>query len=263
MHVLVKRAGAAALLAAGGALLSSACVRNESSLFVRACLLVPRDSCMVQASTNSAVVTDGTIDAQYTPQYVCTALIENQMVARGDNTKLRTETSRIQVYQAEVQVLDDNPTAPSAFAQFTVPISGFADPGNGTEPGLGVTNIVLIDNATLQMLGTKAATTGKQQQVVASVVLHGRTLGGLELESNEFKFPIRVTRFGLCRTPTGEQCVGGTQKPTPDCLQGQDGFIDCRSLDYATQLACDDGELSKARCPASQQDIVDHPCPLQ
>lgn len=261
MHVHIKRAGAAALLAASGALLSSACVRNESSLFVRACLAVPRDTCAVQASTNSPVITDGTVDSQYISQYVCTALIENQLVARGDSTKLRTETSRIEVYQAEVQVLDNNPTAPSAYAQFTVPISGFADPGNGTEPGIGITNIVLIDNATLRTLGAKAASMGAQQQTVASVVLHGRTLGGLEVESNEFRFPIRVTRFGLCRAPTGEPCVGSMQKPTPDCLQGQDGFVDCRALDAEIQLACDDGDRNKARCPANQEDIDANPCP--
>lgn len=238
-------------------MLPSACVRNESSLFIRECLAVPRDTCTVQASTNAAFITDGFIDAAYRPQYVCTALIENQLVARGDPTKLRTETSRIQVYQAEVQVLNDDPESPSAFAQYTVPVSGFVDPGNGTEPGLGITNIVMIDAVTLQALGNTAETNRKQQLVVASVVLHGRTLGGLEVESNEFRFPIRVTRFGGCVVPAGETCQGSTQKPTPDCLAGQDSGVDCRALD-CTQLSCEGGV---AHCPLRSSDTVNFPCP--
>jgi hypothetical protein len=263
MHVTVRRAGAVALLAAGGALLSSACVRNESSLFIRSCLAVPRDTCTVQASTNSAFISDGVIDAAYVEraEYVCSALIENQLVARGDPTKLRTETSRINLYQAEVQVLDDDPTSPSAFAQYTVPVSGFADPGNGTEPGLGITDIVMIDAKTLADLGQRANDTGKQQLVVASVVLHGRTLGGLEVESNEFRFPITVTKYSKCIEPIGDTCLFSTQLPTPDCLQGQDARVDCRLL-KCYELACDVGETT-GHCPANDDDLKMHPCPCQ
>lgn len=252
MNVTLRRASAVALLAMGGTTLASACVRNESSIFIRGCLSVPRDSCTVQASVNATFLLDGMIDSVYKAEYECLAMFENQIVPRGDVNKLRTETSRIEVYQAEVQVLNDDPTSPSAFAQFTVPVSGFADPGSGAEPGLGITNIVMIDSNTAKQLGKTALASNKQQLVVASVVLHGRTLGGLEVESNEFKFPIRVTAGGLCAEFDGEPCVGSTQKPTADCLRGQDALVDCRALDPCQQLTCDDeGDITTAHCPGA------------
>ena len=253
MQVTLRRASAVALLAAGGALLSSACVRNESSLFVRACLEIPPDSCRVQASENSSVVLSGSLDGLYRAEYDCVALIENQLVARGDTTKLRTETSRISVYQAEVQVLTNDSTAPTALAQYTIPISGFADPGTGTSPGLGLTNLVLIDAGTTATLVKTVRKTGTVQQVVASVVLHGRTLGGLEVESNEFKFPISVCAGCTCGKPVdNEPCYGSDQAPSPNCLLGQDSVTDCRFLadNPCEVLECDNGDISTAHCPA-------------
>jgi hypothetical protein len=249
MHVQLRRAGAVALLAAGGVLAPSACVVNESTFFIRACLSVPRDSCTVQPSTNATFVATGAIDAAFRSEYDCFALFENQLVARGDSTKLRTETSRISVYQAEVQVLTTDPNNPVALAAFTVPVSGFADPGSGTEPGLGATIVQLLDPATLKSLAAKLGPTSKLQ-VISSVVLHARTLGGQELTSNEFKFPIDVYNGALCQPVVSpETCTTSASKPTADCLLGQDAVADCRSVSVC-KLACDAvGDFATATCP--------------
>src|SRR4051812_5372872 len=100
VHPRLARAGAVAFLAGGGALLSSACVQDESSIFIRGCLAVPKDTCTVQASTTSDFELQGSIDGLYRPEYTCVVLVENQLVARGDVTKLRTETSRVELYRA-------------------------------------------------------------------------------------------------------------------------------------------------------------------
>jgi hypothetical protein len=231
MHVHLRRAGATALLAVGAAVLSSACVKDESSLIVVGCLTVPHDTCEVQASTNSAFNPEGTIDAAVAAEYKCYALFENQLVQRGDPNTLKTETSRIEVYQAEVQVLNDDPNTPTAFAKYTVPVSGHADPAVGTQPGVGATIVTAIDNATLQKLAATALSTNKVQQVVSSIVLHARTSGGQEITSNEFKYPITVSFGSACYVPPGEQCSGGTSKPAAEaCLFGQDEKVDCRLL---------------------------------
>jgi hypothetical protein len=250
MHVQLRRAGAVALLAAGGVLAPSACVVNESSLFIRGCLSVPRDSCTVQASTNATTVPYGTIDGRYSvrEQYECIALFENQLVHRGDSTQLRTETSRVTVYQAEVQVLTTDPNNPQALAQFTVPVDGFADPGSGTEPGIGLTDIILISPAALKTLSAKAGVSGKVQ-VVASAILHGRTLGGQELTSNEFRFPIDIYGGKECSVPSDGICFNSTAKPAADCLLGQDSAVDCRSVGVCN-LVCDaTGDFTTATCP--------------
>jgi hypothetical protein len=236
---------------------SSACVQNESSLFVRGCMAVPRDTCELQASTTASFVGSGSIDGYLNGQgqYHCFALFENQLVKRGDPTTLRVETSRIELYQAEVQVLDTDPVNPTAYTKFTVPTTGFADPGTGTEPGLGIADVVLIDYATLKSLADTAAKTNAIQKVVASVVLHGRTLGGQELTSNEFKFPIDVCGGCGCAVPAGDVCIGSDSKPAADCLLGQDASVDCRALSPSV-LRCavnslGQPDLGSATCPNS------------
>jgi len=262
MHVHLKRAGAVAFLASAGALLSSACVQDESSLFIRSCLAIPKDSCIVQPSTTAPFLTGGFIDAVYRSEYTCDALVENQLVARGDVTKLRTETSHVEFYEAKVQVFTtDQPPklvvrADKSVAQFTVPITGFADPGMGGQPGLGVAGIVLLDYATLSGLKDQAAASGGFERVVAWVTVKGRTTGGLEVHTNEFKFPIEVCSGCRCMKSGSDPCAGGASKPTPDCEVGQDGPVDCRALDACSQLECDKNvmgfhSLSMSRCPAN------------
>lgn len=256
MLVHLRRAGAVALLAAGGALISSACVNNESSLFVRECLAVPRDTCLATPTTNAAFYSSGSVDAAYRGSYVCAAMIENQMVEVGSATQLRTETSRISVYEAEVQVLTNDPNSPQTIAEYTVPVSSFVDPGNGTDPGLSVAFVTLLDNATMQKVAKQAGGRGTYQ-VVTSTVLHGRTLGGIELQSNTFKFPIDVAVGGSCQAAPGMPCassgMASSSLPT-DCELGQDEPVDCRYLDPCTYLVCDKdstgtGILNSARCP--------------
>lgn len=255
MHVHLRRAGAVALLALGGMIAPSACVQNEGTLFIRGCLDVPRDTCVVQASTTAAFVGSGSIDGYLNAQgqYHCFALIENQLVKRGDPNQLRVETSRVDVYQAEVQVLDTDPVNPTAYAKFTVPTSGFADPGSGNEPGLGIADIVLIDHATLQTLAGTAFTSNAVQKVVASVVLHGRTTGGQEVTSKEFKFPIDVCGACACTVPADDACIGSDQPAAPDCLLGQDSAVDCRALDPSILRCAVDSlgqvDLTTATCP--------------
>lgn len=277
VHRSLARAGAVAFLAMAGGVVSSACVADESSLFIRECMVIPRDMCLVQPSTTGAFLSSGVVDAAFRSEYTCAALLENQLVARGDVNKLRTETSHIEFYQAEVQVMTDDPKSKSTVlsrpdnspAQFTVPISGFADPGNGGQPGLGLTFITMIDSATLQGLRAKALTSGNSQRVVSSVIVKGRTTGGLEVHSNEFRFPITVFAGSLCTDPPGEQCAQGSSKPTADCLPGQDSNVDCRLLDPCTQLECPTvidpmtmmpyNSLAKSHCP-STPGVVDKSC---
>jgi hypothetical protein len=267
VHPTLARAGAVAFLAGAGALFSSACVQNESSIFIRGCLSVPKDTCVEVGSTTSDFTLSANIDGFYRSEYRCAALLENQLVARGDITKLRTETSRVEFYRAEVQVLT-NDASPKVItrkdgspAQFSVPLAGFADPGTGVDPGIGIADVVMLDFSTLSELALTAAQPGGTHQlVVASVIVKGRTLGGLEVHSNEFRYPIDVCGGCMCHQPPGEQCAGGSTKPTPDCSLGQDesgSGVDCRNLDACTQLECDVNpmtgmpSLAFSHCPAN------------
>jgi hypothetical protein len=261
MHETLKRTVAVAVLAAATAVLPAACARNDSSIFVRGCIAVDRTMCTVTPSLTSTVLLEGTIDAVYAGAYTCFALVENQIVARGNPNDLRTETSGVSMYDAEVQVLD--PTQGMAsIKNFSVPITGFIDPGTTGMPGLGVSLVLMLDSQTLQALAAKTISSGFQQQVVASVVLHGRTLGGLEEHTNEFLYPITVAAGNSCAAPVGMPCVGGMGSAAmTDCRLGLDsvGGTNCQliasQLGICGRLECNQTAMGKsdvnsAHCPS-------------
>jgi len=215
-----QRVGALFLLAASSAVLASACADNESSFFIQGCLVEPVDSCTVTASPSSAARGGGTLDASFGFGYSCPLLIGNQLVPRGDATKLRTETSRIEVYEADVEVFDD---AGNSLIAYTVPTNGFADPGSTTQPGYGVAHVLLVDSQTAQANANK--------NLISSVRLRGRTLGGTELESNEWQFPITVCSGCLCNLAPCQ--MGTSESAGTNCHVGSDDLVDCR-LGYAS-----------------------------
>ena len=135
MRQSLQRAGAFLLISAAVALLGSSCVDNESSLFIRGCI-IPTDNglkgCSVSPDSSAKLWLSGVLDPAQA-DYHCAMLIGNQLVARGDSKQLRTETSRIALHSAVVTVYDSTKT--TTYANFTVPATGFVDPGTAAQPG--------------------------------------------------------------------------------------------------------------------------------
>lgn len=225
------RAGAVLFLGASAALIAPACADNESSLFIRACMSVPPATCGVKADPTAPVLSSGILDAAIASEYRCAALVGNQLVRRGDPDRLKTETSRIQIYGADVAVLDTSGAvlgrSGGGSAEFFTPASGFADPGAGTSPGYGLADVVLIDAALAADLASQITATKVVQQVVVSVVLRGRTLGGNEIKSAEFQFPVQVCKNCLCDTRT---CADPMAEQFKNCRPGLDSLIDCHDV---------------------------------
>ncbi len=268
MLVQLRRSGALALLAAGAAVVGASCAENDSSIFIRGCLQVSRTDCTAQISTTSVLQLGGTVDAVYAGEYLCTVLVENQLVPRGDPNTLKTETSGVQLYDAEVQVLDPTQTDASgnmlAITQFSVPITGFIDPGTAGLPGTGTSDVIMVPASTIQSEAAKVASKGKEQTVVASVVIRGQTLGGLQVHTQEFLYPIRIFDGGTCVEPmSGMGCVSDMPAMTMnDCRLGVDEIAgtDCsviaQSVGICNTLECDLDPMGKtivttARCPAN------------
>jgi hypothetical protein len=255
MHVQIKRSGAFALLAAATAMLPSACARNDSSIFIRSCLATTdRSMCLFQVQLTAAEIYGGSIDAAYAGEYHCIAAVENQMVPRGDPNRLKTETAGVELYEAEVQVLDPA-QGNAAINQFSVPITGFIDPGQSGQPGVAGTDITMVDAATVQKEALKVAGTGKVQTVVASVIAKGRTLGGFEVHTQEFLFPIDIYVGSTCFQPPGMACCGGMgSSAAADCRLAIDEASNCQSicsyLGACHTLECDiKGAVDTAHCP--------------
>jgi len=236
----LRRLGAFFFLATTGVMLSPGCATNESSLFIRQCQLVPPTTCEVKADSTAVFLFSGTLDTSFgtldknntlVPNaYSCPLLVGNQLVERGDPDRLRTETSRIEVYGADITVTDNSEAvltrSDGSAAKFFTWTSGFVDPGTGTAPGFGLAQVEMIDPALALDLRREVEKTGFEQEVVAHVVLHGRTLGGSELTSAPWTFPIRVCKGCLCDLAP---CLGSTSDmPAANCRPGLDSTVDCR-----------------------------------
>jgi len=200
------------------AALAPACVDNESSLFIR---YVAQPSCDL-VTTDSPEIGQGYLDTRYQCGYSAVLIVGNQLVKRGDDNKLQTETSRVEIKGADVQVLSSDG---EVLGQFSPPAVGFVDPANNTNPGYGLTEILLIDGATAQLIDNSGIS-----YVIAHVVVRGRTLGGQDLTTAPFDFPINVCNGCLCQVPPDDTCIDPDSTPKEQCWIRQDAPFDCRFL---------------------------------
>jgi hypothetical protein len=218
---------------------ASACADNESTIFVRQVLVPSGSDCSYSADPGSMARMLGVMDLAFTREYWAGLLVGNQLVERGSADLLRTETSRFRAEGAEVEI---ETTDGDLIQSFTVPVNGFADPGNGSDPGWGVVMAVLIDSSTGDGLASGFPTGERSSlvgRVVVAVKVFGKTLGGQEVESGQFRFPISICYGCLVSFPPEATDPGvpapncnnigesGSSVDMP-CLVGQDEAIDCR-----------------------------------
>lgn len=218
MRQSLQRAGAFLLLTTAMGVLGTSCVDNESSLFVRSCLFLPEDNCKVTFDPSAMVRLAGTLDPAQA-DYSCPLLVGNQLVARGDSKQVRTETSRIEIHTAVVTIYDSIKS--KTYTTFSVPATGFADPGTSSQPGFGGADVLLLDRVT--------AREHVGETVLSGVVLQGRTLGGTDVESAEWTFPITIT--GPDQLCNYNACLASTATPEAlklTCRPGVDSTTDCR-----------------------------------
>ena len=216
----LQRTVALVSLVASGGVFASSCVTNESTLFIRACLQIPEDTCIVTPDVSSTTLLRGTLDPAQESGYNGVLLVGNQLVARGNSVQLRTETSRIEIQSADVTIYDST-LANQLGTTYSVPASGFVDPGTSTQPGFGLASVLLVD--------PKTAKAHAGETVVSSVILHGRTLGGIDVESGEWQFPIDIHERGSsCDLAPCLPGVVPADMLVTTCHPGFDTIIDCR-----------------------------------
>jgi hypothetical protein len=244
MNVGLRRTLIGALALWPAALGMTSCADNESTIFIRQ-VNVPVSSgtgCTVEASPTNPFITRGLLDLAFRSQYVATLLVGNQLVPRGSATQARTETARVAIQGTEVHAVD-NATGTVVFGPKTVPGSGFVDPATGSNASYGLTDSVLFgvdpgSQASLDFAGSIQAGTGSRS-VTAFTKVFGRTLGGMDVESGEWEFPISICYGCLVAYPpdASNPALGrpncdapvatGTTLDTP-CAIGQDSTVDCR-----------------------------------
>jgi hypothetical protein len=233
---------AAGTLLVGGGSVVSACVHDDSTLFIRNVIAPPRVSagqaCTYTADPTQPILTAGTLDAALSNQYSAVFLVGNQTVPRGDPNTPKTETNRITVEGGIVNVTDVNG---GSLNSFTTQAAGTIDPSSGSNPGYTSIGMTILDFGTVQKHGP--STLGSTVRFISKVRVFGHTLGGQYVESDEFPFPIDVCAGCLiqfspadinmmvlpqpnCLNAGSMTASGGTNLPSP-CVPGQDEFIDC------------------------------------
>ena len=202
--------------------LSYGCADNNSTVYIRQVIRPDVDSnCGVSNDPSADALGQGNLDRAISGSdtYRASVLVGNQLVRRGDPDQLRTETGRVQFFQADIEIFDFNGNTVGGFSQ---PVAGFADPSTGTTPGFGVVGITLADSGSINSLDLSAG----GQTIVARIQIFGETLGGLEVETGFYDFPIFVC----------DNCFACTEPESCDdevktvCAFGQDEAVDCRCV---------------------------------
>jgi len=214
------------LLLSGAGLLGG-CADNESMLFVRGAMHLTAGSCDLVADSSATMLTNGVYDIAFKQAYSAALLVGNQLASRGQKARSRTETSSITLEGAEVNLLSSQ--GGSLVPAFTSPGAGFVEVGSGQDNGYGVMSAVIIP-----AFAAKAAATNNGGYVIAEIKVFGKTLGGQDVESGVFKFPITVCSGCLVQFPVDSvdavgNCIVGTTNTaaTQPCVVGQDDPVNC------------------------------------
>jgi hypothetical protein len=239
---------AVSALALGSLLFAPSCATNDSSLYIVGVLAIDSSNCIAQPDGTSALLAGGTMDIQFVSGYRAFVLVGNQLTQRGSREQLRTETSRITLRGAEIQLTDV--TGAVLYPKYSTAGTGFVDPSTGTVAGLAAMGVDVIPSG-LPGFGTQQ----KPFEIVAKIRVFGDTLGGESIKSSELDFPITICDGCLVTYPpdaadTGapngtylcaRQATSSSSSTTGDepCRLGQDKVFSC-SLCSATSDVCRD-----------------------
>lgn len=215
-----------------GAVATPACTDEDGIIYIRYNLAPPTNrsaGCVFLADPQAPFQSSGKLDAALAQTYEVNLLIGNQMIARGDATSPRAETNRVHLDGAVVRVTDVEDNLINEFTSLT---SGFAEASTSNTPGYGVANIAVLDAATVAKLNLRTFRATKL--VLAHVKVFGKTIGGVDVETAEWTYPIQVgygtgISFYSDTAQAFPNCGGeAPATTTPVCRIGQDESINCK-----------------------------------
>jgi hypothetical protein len=241
--------GAFGLAAIGFASFVPACAHNDESVVIKN-VIPPGKPQAGQVCTFDGTGTDilfaGSLDVSVARSYFAALKIENRLQPRTSVDKVRAESNSILLTGATVKLT--RPTG-ETIDEFTNLASTLIDPGTSPQPGSMVA--VVISPKAAQTLHDELKRRDQTSIVIANVKVFGRTLGGVDVESNEYPFPITVCRGCLldfsCQAAGSKDniCTGAipqdkTQTCGPSCFAGQDApTIPCQACTNPQEPACD------------------------
>ena len=228
----MRRFSLKSVLAIGTALIGAgvlpSCATNDSMMFIIGVYARKSGSCTPKPEEESPLFDRGVLDRAFAKEYRAALLVGNQVTQRGSREQIRTETSRISLKGAEVQL--ETLQGASLADAFTSTATGFVDASTGTDASLAIMYASLIPASVAGSL--------PEGTLLAKVRVFGDTLGGQEVESSELAFPIEVCTGCLVTYPADARDL------TAD------------GTDYQCKVASDDTDSDSASTD------VDLPCNL-
>lgn len=211
-------------------LLAVGCADDSVSLFVTGVIPpeVDEDSCSFDPTVDVFLLSPGTYNIEADlilgrqPDYNLVMAAQNQLQRRAISG--RAETNGIYITRTEVtiQALDGSALALGGLPNpFSVPASAYIPPASDPmTPGAGVVSSTVIPGqyatALASALPRDAMGQLVESTVVVAVKLVGETQGHIDIETDEFTWPIQLCG-GFCLFTCGEGFA-------PYCLPGQDGL---------------------------------------
>jgi hypothetical protein len=224
----------------------SACTDTDTTLFIMGNLNRVAPNCGVSADPSAEMLGGGTLDLAFSNTYNAALLVGNQMTARGAKAQLRTETKRVNLQGAEVTLTDlaGRVIEPA----FSVAGAGFVDVTPSETPGWGVVFVDLIPRTVGAELANELRASRSPRTIIAEARVFGTTIGGSDVESGTFVFPIEVC-YGcavffpldaVVVDPDGNFVCGNNVEgfEYETCHPGQDEMIDCRACAASSPDVC-------------------------
>jgi hypothetical protein len=222
--------------------LTPGCADNDQSIFVRMVMAPPQNrqngQCVYTNDPTQPRRSQGSLDVGLSSTYESMLLVGSQLVARGQTNTTRAEPNHVHLNGAVVRVTDANG---KQISEFTALGAGDVDPGANNSPAYGLIQLPIIDAQTSAKIQGGLTQGGPAKLVVANVKVFGKTLGGVDLETGEFAFPIQVCLGCLIDFPAA---ADDPAKPGADCLLPATGTTSGTN----TQAPCNLGQDEVVSC---------------
>jgi hypothetical protein len=221
-------------LLAGVLLSTGSCADNENMLVIIGAMSAKPPDCTYTAAASSLLLFTGTVDMAFGGRYTAVLLVSNQLASRGSKARLRAESSDVTIDNAVVNLLGNGATSLNSYS---VPASGHIPVGTGEDVGYGAISVDIMPGG----VEVDSTQTG---YIIAEIKLQGKTSGGVDIESNVFRFEIYVVNsraggtgglvsytdtdasgLGFCDPVTCGESASSTTRTS--CYIGQDTSIYC------------------------------------
>ena len=215
---------------------ATSCAEVKTDLFIRGVSIVTGSGSACEYSQSQTVLS-GLMDVNLTTQFRIGVQVGSQLLETGNSDMLRPESNRVVIKGAEVHLLDEQGRL---IEEFTVAATGFIDPTVTSEPTYGVAAFRVIPPQTGALLRDQFINANPDQiNIIATFTVFGETLGGSEIESAEYSWPITVCYGCAVYFPseamildsTGRRFCGGEAESgdPPPCNAGSGSDVDCRT----------------------------------